>query len=73
MVNRHPKTGTTGVNMTDKFVYVYTEKSRDLLLKSGGELVWRDDRNGVYAFLLETVPQSALDQVSYLTGNSIAL
>ena len=55
----------------DKFIYVFSAADRDMLL-GGGFLMLREDRdNGVYVFLADSSMAFMLNDISYLTSDTL--
>lgn len=60
--------------MAESFIYVFSEKARDILVEAGFHLVASDERNGIYTFSqTPDAKMEALGEVSYLTGNTLTL
>ena len=55
----------------DKFIYVFSAADRDKLLGGGFLLLKEDAYNTVYIFAADDRMRPLLDEISYLTGNTL--
>lgn len=52
--------------MNNKFIYVFTEKERDVLLNAGFILLKKDPANSIFVFAYDGRTTFALDNISYI-------
>lgn len=55
-----------------KFIYVFNKAACDLLANSGALLMSADNNSEVFVFLAETVDMKLLDEISFLSSDSLS-
>lgn len=59
------------MELTGKFIYVFSEDAKAYLISGGAKLMQSDDRTKVYTFLTETVSPALLQNISYIPGDTL--
>lgn len=57
--------------MTNGFIYVFSDKERDVLLSQQYKLLKSDKANHIYVFVNKDDKNFACDGVSYITSNTL--
>lgn len=54
-----------------KFIYVFTERERDVLLNAGFVLLKKDSANSIYVFVYNNDLRFALNDMSYIETDTL--
>lgn len=57
--------------MNNKFIYVFTEKERDILLNAGFILLKEDPANSMFIFAYDGRMTFTLDNISYIETDTL--